>query len=594
MRPCVGLHDCRKALSEFKEEKSRVNNESKACLSLDCDPQANLSNPIHVTNSIFNVRVNDWTLKNTGGYNPNKNRVQWMTEVIKVSRCTILGTFTIHGVMGILNSGNGTADLGNMVVNFQTRKCGSEWKTKHSAVASVFKTNCKIQGNIVPEAACKPFYVNSHNAKLHVIDLEGNDVFASEDSSLRKIKPCEFKYFGFTADFIIPTNFKKEVRAQILMTFGNSGVGCNGFHGDNIAYKGGCVLYDNVFTIVYERVQGIIELEEYQKDVILRTNLSNTNVVLGGGSYRNFTTEIISDDGIVGSEKILSNATRNTCILPCPIFQTTERIFQNTVTLSNQTDTVFFNLPVSPTVTDRTVRFTFIIPNSTLHHTRSSNVSVVKPVCENTSTPSDKPNYRSIPQNTSQPPVQYTAIDLADDVDGEFTSLWNDNFASTGLILKVPVLDSDVETYTITFTDPEPVRANLALITAAPGTVTSNMMNPYSTSAGSTLSYVLWMLFNLLQHQSLKTKQVDSIQMLLDLDQSNIVSGLEQQIVDSDAMTMETVLSLGLSFVLGGTPINAGLGKTVGSALASLPIIAPGWDVLIDKALINTYRYSGL
>ena len=557
LRPCVGLHDCKKALKE-KTKANKAPETYKVCYGdeadLDCGSYGFVGLPIHVVNSIFEAPEFDWSLEHTGAYSQCKNRVQWTTNITNKPTCGCDAIFTVNGAMGIKNTGTGASDLGNVVVNLQVPdRCGDGFKTIYSAVRSLLPTNGNQQGNIVPGSSSESstsYFVNSPNANLTVTDINKDDMFSTTDSLLRTVDSCKFKYYAFAADFTLPRSFCKTTRVEVILTFGNAGNGCEGNSGNQIAYQGGSTLYDNVTSVTYVTFPDTVPLVLIHKQTVLQTSLASTVVVSGGGSIRNFTTDIGMTSGFVGSEFVGSlidksktksshcpphSTVRNTAITPCPQVSHNDRIFQNIVNLSVQTDPVVFNLPLEPG-SNKTVTFTFINPDSGLYHLKAANVLV--------SAGCNTPMFRS-----GQGFTNYTRTDLAQDYQGSFTSVW-DTFGPGGLVLTSPLGGGR----TITFTDPEAVRANLNLATDTAGTIKYDMLNPYSTQAGSFLSSVLWFIFTLAANPEYEDMTINSDELFLKLTPNKINSGVQQDIASYDGKTSRALLESMLILLLSDTP----------------------------------------
>jgi len=552
IRPCYGVHDCRKFFMEQQNISKKEPLTYTPCTNGCSTDLGNLTLPIHVTASFLTVRKYDWKLTSNGGYNHSKCRVQWDIDVIRKDLNRKNGTFSVYGSMGVKNTGKEASDLGNMVILLQTlerKHCKEKWVTKYAAVQSVFETNGKEVGNVVPGVSEEDSYTNSNNAKLTVTNADMNDIFSIPENFVRQVRGNSFKYYNFEANFIVPVTFDKETRVVVLMTFGNASDNCDVFHGNQVAYKGGDILYNNVATIRYEAVQGLTPLEYTNTKSILQTSLQDTDVIKGTGSFNNFTTDIGFETGNIGTEELSDSTKRSICLNPNPVFLKEDRVFQNTTMLSIQCDSVFFNLPIEPEITNKTIRFTFVGSDGGLSKSITTDVYVTNP-CMKKEHINEQKSF-----------TIYSATDFADNEDGCFDRAWS--VLGSELTLK----SVNGGGFKIKFTDSEAVKSNLRLISTESGRIQYDMNNPYSTEAGSSLASIMWLdlLFALLP--KVESYTIDSSLLSLYINPSNMSSGVEQQLFAFNGLSIRNFNDVQTMFVVSDIPSGEALIKSRSSVL---------------------------
>lgn len=554
-----------------KKEAASQANVIYECID-DCTPDASLEVPVRAVFSTLNVRANDWKTKLIPEWNSNKGQATWNIQVKKIPLDNKYASLAVYGFIGVKNLGRGTAELGNAIVNIQVDKCGDgSWRTIQSAVRSALPTNGKQVGNTaVPTCDGSGFksYTLSKGARLTVTDIHYTDVFASLDPEVRTVKSDEFKYFFFVAEYTVPISFNYDVRTQQVFTFGNVGLGCQGYYANGIAYKGGDVLYNRINSIVFQDDQGVIPLEKYLEKVILRSVSTNIFVASGCGKVTEFTTTVKSKGGVIGYEELSDSADRVSSVYACPRLYTEVRTLRGIVSLHQQTDAIFFN--VKPDLNaNRIVRIVFPIVNSSLYSITSEDLTIYPIKCTAATT-----TQKTLTSLVPPPPKYYTSTELSRDDDGAFTSVWSKYYSDKALVIKA----DEPGTFTITFTDPDVVRIALSFVGTTSDVVGLSSLNPANSSASSAIAGYLTALFNSLLYPDYADKALTPVSLLLDITPANMKSGLEQEIVGGGSLPLTVIRDILGSVIVGGTGSSVvgaykSKSKLVGLGPFGLPVI---------------------
>jgi hypothetical protein len=523
-------------------EASRKNNQVAATCVEGCEnTQGNLSLPVHVTFDDFISEECKWSLTNTGAYSQTKSRVQWTACATRTCSCHCppdvpTGTYIVDGVVAVQNKGKGNSDLGNAVINFQTLVDGV-WVTQYSAVQSKFLTGTELIGNVVPGSSgviTETSFTESPNATLVVTNKNGEDVFRSSNPNALVVKANSIKWFAFQAKFVLPLDFLQPVRIQVLFTFDNAGAGCEPFIGNNIAYQGGLIKYNNVKTLAF--LSGVTSTgPPVEVNQTVKIETSNLDTSVDSGTYKCFTTEIGLSSGVVGREFISDSQCFSTCILPCPeAFQGT-RTFSNSVRIYTDDRVVVFDLPRKPG-SDKTIRFQFVNAPGVW-------MEVAAPVLVN--------GECMAPPPVLAPIRKYSPQDWAANVDDILRLQWVALYAPLGGLRLVA--DNGI---VVLFTDCESVILNLDLFTRDSGKITVSATNPGSTSGVSDLAALLWLKLTLDHYPGLSNEVFTSGKAALNLP-LNAQAGDEPSLYALDGLTYGQILIALINFVLSASPSDA-------------------------------------
>lgn len=189
--------------------------------------------------SLTPLRDTPWTLEKTGLVDPTNQTVHW--TVLATEGLTAPTERVINGVLRVRNIGTAPATLGNIVVNLQTRS-GFEWITLSSNVADATQDDVATTAQVVPGASAEKQAVFSENAAsgaLVFMDASNNSVFSLVPQ--KTIAPGASVNLLYSARFdntVLDLPSGQAVRAEVIVSFGNSGPGSAPNNGQNIDING--------------------------------------------------------------------------------------------------------------------------------------------------------------------------------------------------------------------------------------------------------------------------------------------------------------------------------------------------------------------
>lgn len=163
----------------------------------------------------------EWTLEKTGTIDANS--VTW--EVTATEGATVAGQLVVNGQMTLTNSGADGATIGNFVVNLQTR-VGKSWVTSSSDIADATSGDAATVAHVMAKASSENlslFTENAASGQLLFTDAATNAVFS--------LVPQVTIPGGATRTLLFSASFDNNVldlptgtatRVEIIGSFGNA------------------------------------------------------------------------------------------------------------------------------------------------------------------------------------------------------------------------------------------------------------------------------------------------------------------------------------------------------------------------------------
>lgn len=180
-----------------------------------------------------------WTLDKQGSVDTSNSTVTW--TVTATRGVTVGGQLVVNGFMAVTNTGSGGATIGNIVVNLQTR-VGNKWVTRSADVANATDGDAATTANVVKSAsseALSSFTENAASGSLNFMDATTNTVFSLVPQQV--IAPGATVNLLFSAAFdntVLNLPVGTPIRAEVIVTFGNSGGTNNNNTAPNIDING--------------------------------------------------------------------------------------------------------------------------------------------------------------------------------------------------------------------------------------------------------------------------------------------------------------------------------------------------------------------
>jgi hypothetical protein len=176
--------------------------------------------------SIMQTGDTAWTLDKYGRVYPATSTVEW--SIVALPQATIPGQLVISGQMSVENTGSVAAPIGNIVVNLQTRQ-GNNWVTRSSNVANATHGDAATTAKIHKQASSEgksSFSENSASGSLEFMDATNNTVFSLVPQ--KQVAPGDIVPLLFQARFkntVLNLPAGTQVRAEVIVSFGNSVAG---------------------------------------------------------------------------------------------------------------------------------------------------------------------------------------------------------------------------------------------------------------------------------------------------------------------------------------------------------------------------------
>ena len=166
---------------------------------------------------------NEWSLSKTGSL--SGNTVTWNITATKTA--TTSGHLVVQGTMAVSNTGSGPATIGNIVVNLQKRQ-GNSWVTKSSDIANATQGDAATTAKIHKAASSENLPLFSENAasgELEFMDATNNTLFSLVPQV--RIGAGQTRTLLFSASFdnnhaLLQLTPGTPIRAEVIVTFGNA------------------------------------------------------------------------------------------------------------------------------------------------------------------------------------------------------------------------------------------------------------------------------------------------------------------------------------------------------------------------------------
>ncbi len=181
---------------------------------------------------------------------PNTSNGTVVWNVTATKKATTSNTLAFYGYIGIQNSGDAPASIGNIVVNLQ-RNINTNWVTIASDIANANQGESATTANVILDTNLGGrgiLYENEASGKLSLTDANGNTTWSLVPT--KTIAAGELTSLVFNAEFnnallTIPDN--EQVRLEVIVSFGNAGSHSGGATASHVDINGdGLVSSDEI------------------------------------------------------------------------------------------------------------------------------------------------------------------------------------------------------------------------------------------------------------------------------------------------------------------------------------------------------------
>lgn len=342
--PCSTRDECT-SIMDMLHNNNKLGNVPQASLVL-----SNVGSGV----TLCNVKQsNVWDLTNQGVHDSSNNKVNWTINVTKSEDPSVPAELKVNGVITITNSGEGPADVGNIVVNLQKKTPAGQYQTFTSDIADVtngdlFFADSTCSGQKIAYVAQKvgsnssivAYLENEFSGPLTFWNEDGNSIFSIVGGWT--IAGGETKRLLFQAVFYIESLNLPDVKVETYVTFGNAGArGGSGATANGIKYKGDCVAYNNVRSVPVRFFLPIPPVELCNQSVSLSS--VESDVTVNSGSFSGFISDIPSE-----GEVLSGSAVRHVTVTPDPAVSVDNRTFINCAHLTNPDEIVSVTVVTDP------------------------------------------------------------------------------------------------------------------------------------------------------------------------------------------------------------------------------------------------------
>jgi hypothetical protein len=318
-----------------------------------------------------------WSIAKSGVYDADGGTVTYAVSVTRGQ--TSATALAATGYLSITNNGGAPATIGNIVVNLQRQqlyKGKSTWVSAAADVANAANGDAATVGNIVASSSAEnaaanaavgagnyttssprgTFTETAGSGSLEFTDAGNNTAFSI--SPQISIPAATTVNLLFTANFNLDVPAGTLLRAEVLVTFGNSGArGGSGASAQNIDVNGnGSIDGDeaNVRTVPIRITQALGGLQAGNDSVTL-TDLCDTLAVTGPATFASCATGI----GEGAGSEVLSGTAVRTVTYSGVTAGTTDGLWINCANITGQGVTVVVNGPVDPLTSLPIYSYTF-------------------------------------------------------------------------------------------------------------------------------------------------------------------------------------------------------------------------------------------
>jgi hypothetical protein len=260
----------------------------------------------------------NWTFTKTGALNQLAQTITW--TLTATEGATTGADLVMDGDITAKNDGNGSATIGNIVVNLQVRS-GNKWLTKSTDVADATNGDNATVAHVVPGATTggqATYTENAASGSLSFMDRHTNTVFSLVPEVTIPAHGSEKLMFSATfKNTVLNLAPGTKVRAEVVLTFGNHAAG--GLTGHNIDINGnGTIDADeqtvrSVGALLEEDVPAVtagndsITLSDDAGDIATQGTVTYSNAVFNIGATSGTVT--VSYDGGAAGGSITNCAT---------------------------------------------------------------------------------------------------------------------------------------------------------------------------------------------------------------------------------------------------------------------------------------------
>jgi hypothetical protein len=241
-----------------------------------------------------------WSLAKTGSVDTSAHTVTWI--ITATTGSTTSGHLIVDGYMAVTNTGTGTATIGNIVVNLQT-KSGNSWVTQSSDIADATHGDAATAASIDPHGSSEgnsSFTENPASGKLKFMDANSNTMFS--------LMPQKTIAPGATVNLLYAAAFDNNVlgladgtniRAEIIVSFGNANP--HGTSSPNVDINGnGAIDPDEAYVrSVPARITGSVPAQQPANSTPTITDTASDIVTTGTVTYSNASFNIGATSGTV-------------------------------------------------------------------------------------------------------------------------------------------------------------------------------------------------------------------------------------------------------------------------------------------------------
>lgn len=249
--------------------------------------------------NICNTQSHSWSLTKVGG--TNQTSVNWTVNSVKSSVSN--NVIKSVGYLEIQNTSDGQAPIGNILVNLQ-RKTGNKWVTVSTDVADSTSGDAATSAKICSPASSEglsTFSENSGSGSLEFTDAVNNTAFSLVP---QPVLPANQSYkLLFSATFnnsvlMIPNN--ENVRFEVIVSFSNAGArGGSGASCSNVDISGNLTVEASekyVRSIPSRSTISVLSTVVVNNSVLLSDTESQITTT-GSASFSDYLTNIGAGSG---------------------------------------------------------------------------------------------------------------------------------------------------------------------------------------------------------------------------------------------------------------------------------------------------------
>jgi hypothetical protein len=219
------------------------------------------SGGLALSGELLDIAQSSWTLTKTGAVDAAAHTVTW---TITATKSATTSQLTVRGALMLTNPGKGSATLGNVVVNLQT-KAGNEWTTVASDVADASHGDAATTAHVDPHGSSEglsSFTEGAGSGTLKLTEAGRNAEFGLVPEP--SVAPADTLRLVVAATFdnaVLKLGAATAVRAEVLVSFGNASAGGSSAQGVDINGNGSIDADEANVKSVPTRLGGVVPPE---------------------------------------------------------------------------------------------------------------------------------------------------------------------------------------------------------------------------------------------------------------------------------------------------------------------------------------------